>query len=60
MGDHYSIADIATLPWVRNLIVYYDAADLVGVAEFVHVRRALQTFMLRPAVLKGLAIPARS
>ncbi len=29
MGDDYTIADIATLGWVRNLIGFYDAGDLV-------------------------------
>ena len=29
MGDDYAIADIATLGWVRNLIGFYDAGDLV-------------------------------
>jgi GSH-dependent disulfide-bond oxidoreductase len=30
MGDDYTIADIALLGWVRNLIVFYEAAHLVG------------------------------
>jgi GST-like protein len=58
MGDGYSIADIATFPWVRNLVGFYGAADLVGIADFPHVTRALQAFVARPAVVKGLTIPA--
>jgi GST-like protein len=58
-GDAYTIADIAVLPWVRNLIGSYEAGDLVGIAEFPHVTRALATFLARPAVLRGLYIPAR-
>jgi GST-like protein len=27
-GDAYTIADIATFPWVRNLIGFYEAGDL--------------------------------
>ena len=27
MGDEYSIADIATFPWIRNLIGFYGAAE---------------------------------
>jgi len=57
MGDHYSIADIATLPWVRNLIGFYDAGDLVGITSFPHVTRALEAFLARPAVIRGLEIP---
>jgi GST-like protein len=59
MGDDYSIADIATFPWVNNLIGFYEAGDLVGIADFPNVTRVLKTFMARPAVVKGLAIPKR-
>jgi GST-like protein len=57
MGDAYSIADIATFPWVRNLIEYYGAGDLVAIRDFAHVMRALETFVARPAVINGLEIP---
>ena len=60
MGDDYTIADIATFPWVRNLIGFYGAGDLVGINDFPHVTRALEAFVARPAVVKGLTIPARS
>ncbi len=60
MGDAYGIADIATFPWVNNLIGFYDAGDLVGIAEFPQVTRALRAFLARPAVIKGLGIPARA
>jgi len=59
MGDEYGIADISTFPWISNLIGFYNAADLVGIADFVHVRRALHAFSLRPAVIRGSTIPAR-
>ena len=59
MGDDYSIADIATFPWVRNLIGFYGAGELVGFADFPHVARALAAFVARPAVMKGLEIPKR-
>jgi GSH-dependent disulfide-bond oxidoreductase len=56
-GGEYTIADIATFPWVRNLIGFYEAGDLVGIADFPNVRRALETFLARPAVARGLEIP---
>jgi GST-like protein len=59
MGDDYSIADMATFPWVRNLIGFYGAGDLVGFTDFTHVARVLDAFVARPAVLRGLNIPAR-
>ena len=57
VGD-YSIVDIAVFPWVRTLVGYYGAGDLVGVADFPHVTRALQAFSARPAVVRGLAVLA--
>ncbi len=60
MGDEYTIADIATFPWVRNLIGFYGAGDLVGVADFPNVQRALDAFVARPAVARGLDIPSRT
>jgi GST-like protein len=57
MGDAYTIADIATFPWVRNLVGFYGAGDLIGMERFPHVGRALEAFVARPAVVRGLAIP---
>jgi GST-like protein len=57
-GDDYTIADIATFPWVRNLVGFYGARELVGFDRFPHVQRALDAFLARPAVQRGLAIPA--
>ncbi|QPF75883.1 glutathione S-transferase [Roseateles sp. DAIF2] len=59
MGEQYTIADIATFPWINNLIGFYGAGELVGFQEFPQVQRALQDFLARPAVAKGLTIPAR-
>ncbi len=59
MGDDYTIADIATFPWVRNLIGFYEAGELVGIQNFPQVRRVLEAFVARPAVVRGLNIPAR-
>ena len=59
MGDQYTIADIAILPWVRNLIGFYGAGDLVEFGQFTDVQRVLDVFVARPAVVRGLAIPAR-
>ena len=59
LGDEYTIADVATFPWVRNLVGFYGAGDLVGFADFRHVKRALDAFLARPAVARGLEIPRR-
>jgi len=57
MGDDCTIADIATFPWVRNLVGFYAAGELVGFGEFREVGRALAAFVERPAVARGLTIP---
>ena len=59
MGADYTIADIAVFPWVRNLVGFYEAGDLVGFADFKNVARVLAAFVARPAVVRGLNIPAR-
>jgi GST-like protein len=58
-GDEYTIADIATFPWVNNLIGFYGAGELVGIQDYPNVTRALQAFKQRPAVAKGLHIPGQ-
>jgi len=59
MGDEVTIADVAVFPWVRNLVGFYDAGALVGFADFPNVQRALDAFVARPAVQRGLEIPRR-
>jgi GST-like protein len=58
MGETYSIADIAIFPWVRNLVGFYGAAELVGIDSYPEVTRVLDAFLKRPAVQRGLLIPA--
>lgn len=59
MGADYTIADIASLGWVRNLIGFYEAGDLVGFSDFPRVAAWLERGLARPAVQRGLNIPAR-
>ncbi|MGR3511288.1 MAG: glutathione S-transferase family protein [Paracoccaceae bacterium] len=56
-GD-YSIADIATAPWLRALD-FYGAKELVGWNDLKAVPAYLDRFLERPAVQKGLNSPAR-
>ena len=60
MDDDYTIADISMLGWVRNLIGFYDARELVGFDAFVNVAGWLERGLARPAVHRGLNIPARN
>ena len=58
VGQAYTIADMAIFPWVRNLVDFYEAGELVGWGDFPHVQRALAAFVARPAVQRGLMVPA--
>jgi GSH-dependent disulfide-bond oxidoreductase len=58
MGDDYSIADISLLGWVRNLIGFYEARELVGFDRFAHVQRWFDRGLARPGVRRGLEVPA--
>jgi GST-like protein len=60
MGGAYTIADMAIFPWVRNLVGFYGAGDLVGIADFPNVTRVLDAFVARPAVARGIDIPKRT
>ena len=57
--DDYSIADISMLGWVRNLIGFYEARDLVGFDTLKNVPAWLERGLVRPAVQRGLEIPKR-
>jgi len=59
MGDEYTIADISLMGWVRNLVGFYEAGELVGWSDFPHVQAWLERCLARPAVQRGLTIPAR-
>ncbi|MCC2649957.1 MAG: glutathione S-transferase [Microvirga sp.] len=59
MGEDYTIADISLLGWVRNLIGFYGAGELVEFDSLKRVPAWLERGLARPAVQRGLAIPAR-
>jgi GST-like protein len=59
MDDDYTIADISMIGWVRNLIGFYGAGDLVAFSQFKSVAAWLDRALARPAVQRGLNIPKR-
>jgi len=60
MDDDYTIADIALVGWVRNLIGFYEAGELVAFDTLKHVPVWLDRCLARPAVQRGLQIPKRT
>ena len=59
MGDDYTIADIATWPWIRTMIVFYEGGEIVGMDDFPEVMRWFGVCANRPASLKAVNIPPR-
>ncbi|HEX2553331.1 MAG TPA: glutathione S-transferase N-terminal domain-containing protein [Microvirga sp.] len=59
MGEDYTIADVSMLGWVRNLIGFYEASELVDYASLKAVPAWLERGLARPAVQRGLDIPPR-
>jgi GST-like protein len=59
MDDEYTIADISMFGWVRNLIGFYEARELVAFDNLMHVPAWLERGLARPAVQRGLQIPKR-
>jgi GST-like protein len=57
-GKDFTIADIAVFPWINGLLNFYEAEDLIGAEDFGNVRDALERFLARPSVRKGLKIPS--
>jgi GST-like protein len=59
MGDEFTIADVSLIGWVRNLVGFYEAGELVDYASLSAVPAWLERCLARPAVERGLNIPAR-
>jgi len=59
MGDLYTVADIATFPWVRTVRDFYEAGEVVGLESFKNVTAWLERCLERPSSVKGMAIPPR-
>jgi GST-like protein len=59
MGDEYTIADITSWPWARNINGFYEAAEVVDYHDFKNVVRWVDTCLARPASQKAINIPAR-
>jgi GST-like protein len=59
MGDEVTIADFAIVGWIRSLTGFYEAGDLVGYPALKAVQAWMERLLARPAVQRGLAIPAR-
>jgi GSH-dependent disulfide-bond oxidoreductase len=59
MGDEYTIADIATYPWIEGARKFYGGADVLEYSSFPNVIAWVDRGLARPAAQKGMEIPTR-
>ncbi len=59
MGDQYTVADVASWPWIRSATGFYEASEVLGMDDFPNVLRWAKTCEARPASQKAVNIPAR-
>jgi len=59
MGDQYTIADVATFPWVRVLGGFYGGSDKLALSNYPKVMAYVDRCEARPAAARGLVTPAR-
>lgn len=60
MGDDYTIADVTSWPWARNINGFYEAAEVTGYLDHKNVVRWVETCLVRPASEKAVNIPPRN
>ena len=59
MGDDYTIADIATYPWIEGARKFYGGADVLEYSSFPNVMAWVDRGLARPATQRGMEIPRR-
>ncbi|MGB3165207.1 MAG: glutathione-dependent disulfide-bond oxidoreductase [Alteraurantiacibacter sp.] len=55
-GDEYTVADIATFPWLAPFVegeIYGEAKIFLSIHEYTHVARWVEEIAARPAVQRG-------
>lgn len=52
-GDEYTIADMATFPWVSALTEFYKADEVLGLEQYPAAQQWVETCLARPAVERG-------
>jgi len=56
IGSEYTIADIATFPWVICLDKFYGARETLDLASFKNVEAWVTRCTVKPATAKGLTV----
>jgi GSH-dependent disulfide-bond oxidoreductase len=58
VGENYSIADMATVPWVNGLSQFYKAEEKLSLNEYTHVNRWVKNILERPLTSAGMKVCA--
>lgn len=56
VGDQYTIADMATVPWISCLNVFYKAGDKLELDKFKNVQAWVQRILARPKTATGMGV----
>ena len=56
VGDSYSIADMATMPWVNCLSEFYKADEKLSLNQFSNVNRWVKCLLERPKTAAGMKV----
>jgi len=56
VGDEYTIADVAMLPWIRTAIAH-PIGKMLAVSDKTNLNAWWERVSTRPAVVKGLSVP---
>jgi len=60
LANDYSIADMATAPWLNCIEQFYEASEVTGLRNFKNISTYMDRFNARSAVKAGLNVPEHS
>jgi len=60
VGEQYTIADMAAVPWVHGLSYFYKADEKLGLSNYQNVDQWVKRVIARPKTAKGLQVLTRS
>lgn len=56
VGEQYTIADMAIVPWVHGLSVFYKADEKLGLKDFKNVQAWKERILSRPKTAAGMLV----
>lgn len=56
VGEEYTIADMATVPWVNGIDIFYGGTEVLGLNDFVNVKAWVERVLVRPKTIIGMSV----